>query len=92
MDQCSHGFFVLDIQRQVLDHVKVVNNFHNALIQLVEFRGEELVHIRQTISGAQLNHTLQVTLVLDLVAFCKHVEVRDAQLSHGGKRSIIKNE
>ena len=73
MDQCRNGVFILDVQRQVLDHVEVVNDFHNAFVQLVELRGEELVHIRQTISSTQLDHTLQVTLVLDLVAFGKHI-------------------
>ena len=57
----------MNVQRDVLDQVEVVNDLNYALVQLKIFGGEKLVHIGKALLSTKRNDLVQEGLILVII-------------------------
>lgn len=86
--QVLHRLFVLYIENLKVDGPKVVNDIDNFFVQLKEFLVEKVAFIHlardEVSAGGGLGSLFEQFGVGHFVAFRQNVEVREADLDHGG--------
>ena len=74
--------WVLDVACRVLNQVEVLDDFEELLVEVEVLLVEEALLVPEAILKLHTCHSLQQLLVLNLVAFGQHVQMREAQLAH----------
>ena len=84
--QFYHTFFFWDIKLLEIDQTEVVYNIYDNLIKLEELFGKEILFVHlvtdNILARRCLCDLLKKLFILDLVAFCQHINVWQAHLHH----------